>query len=195
MARARATTHLSYTPDWPGQAVDRLLHAWDKPRIRALTAALGAGVQMQEDLQWDLLTSTTLDAATGDALDQWGDLVGEQRGALADQSYRQFLQARMLANRCPGTVDSLIELLEVAAAPVLDVYHQDNLPAGIYLVVQRAAFLPDATRRRIARLIEGVRPGGRHLTVIEALPGAFGFSGATGSGGYGVGPLSRLIRP
>jgi len=194
MAQQTATTQVQHVPDWPTRGEDRLLRSWDRPRIRALVEALGEGAQLQEELAWDLLVSTGLDEATGDALDQWGALVGEQRLGLADNDYRQFILARMLVNRSSGTVDELVEILEVAAAPVLDVQHQDNLPAGIYLVVTRNTWLTEGARRRVARLMEAARPAGRHVSVIESLPLGFGFADDPDAGGYDEGTYSRLIR-
>jgi hypothetical protein len=194
MAQQTATTQLQLVPDWPDRGTDRLLVAWDKPRIRALVASLGEGAQLQEDQTWDLLVSTGLDEATGDALDQWGELVGEQRGPLSDNDYRQFILARMLVNRSSGTVDELLEILDVATQPNAGVYHQDNLPAGFYLVVDRQQFMAEATRRRVARLLEDARPAGRHMTVIESLVQGFGFADDDSAEGYGTGPFSRLIR-
>lgn len=194
MSQQTATTELQHVPDWGDKGVDRLLHPWDKPKIRELVQAFGDGVQLHEEETWDLLVSTGLAEATGDALDQWGDLVGEQRGAVGDTSYRQFILARMLVNRSSGTVDELLEILDVATQPNGGTYHQDNLPAGIYLTVERDSFMGAATRRRVARLMEAARPAGRHMTLIEALTGAFGFDDDDDAAGFGVGPLSRLIR-
>lgn len=194
MAQQTATTQLQRVPNWGELGQAQLLRSWDKPKIRALIQALGAGVQLQEDLQWDLLVSTGLDEATGHALDQWGDLVGEQRGPLSDQSYRQFIKARLLVNRSSGTVDELLEILDVATQPNVGVFHEDNLPAGVYLQVERNSFMGDAEYRRVARLMEDARPGGRHLSVIEALSGGFGFEADETAEGYNTGVYSRLVR-
>lgn len=195
-----ATTQLIYRPDWPDTAALRLLSGWDRPKIRAWMQALGEGAQQQEDDTFDLLTSTIIETATGDALDQWGELVGEQRLGLSDAEYRQFVLARMLVNRSAGNADSapiddLIEILDVATEPNVDVWHQDNFPAGLYLVTERLTFMTEETRRRVGRLMEDARPGGRHMTVIESVTGGFGFEDDPTAEGFGVGPFSRLIEP
>lgn len=194
MAQQSATTQLSHVPDWPTRGEDRLLRPWDKPRIRALVEALGEGSQLQEELAWDMLVSTGLAEATGDALDQWGEIVGEQRGPLSDTHYRRFILARMLVNRSSGTVDELLEILDVATEPNVGVYHQDNLPAGFYLQVERRYFMTDDVYRRVARLLEDARPAGRHMSVIEAITGGFGFDADPTAAGYNEGVYSRLIR-
>lgn len=194
MARQSATTELQRVGNWSQHAEDRLLRPWDRERIRALVEAFGAGAQAQEEMSWDVLVSTGLDEATGDALDQWGELVGEQRGGLSDSDFRQFILARMLVNRSSGLIDELLEILDVATQPNVGVWHQNNFPAGFYLVVDRQAFMSEATRRRVARLMEDARPAGRHMSVIEALSGGFGFADDDSAEGYGVGPFSRLIK-
>lgn len=194
MAQQSATTELVYVPDWPVRGVGRLLVAWDKPRIRALVESFGEGVQTQEDQTWDLLISTGLDEATGDALDQWGELVGEQRGSLGDNDFRQFIMARMLVNTSSGLIDELIEILDVATQPNVRVIHASNYPSGFYLQVERHSFMSDDVSRRVARLMEDARPAGRHMSLIEALVGGFGFEDDETAEGYDVGVYSQLIQ-
>ena len=179
----------------------RLLVEWRKPRIRALCRALGGGAQAQEDMAFDVQVSTTLEDATGHALDQWGELVGEQRGPLSDNDYRPFIYARLLANRCAGTIDSdeetvgLLEVLEACTGDFVRVWHEDNFPAGLYLVVERRSFMTLPMLRRVSRLMEQVRPAGRHMTVIETVVGGYGFEDDTEAEGLDVGPFSRLVLP
>lgn len=195
MPASSSTTELLYVPDWAARAEARLLRGWDAPRIRAFVRSLAKGAQLQEDQSFDLLVSTTLENATGQALDQWGEIVGEQRQGLSDADFRPFIKARMLVNRTASTIDEMLEILETCAAPVVRCWHEDNQPAGAYLVVERRAWMAEPMRRRVSRLMEQARPAGRHLTVIETVPGAFGFLDDTGASGLGVGPLSRLVLP
>lgn len=194
MAITSDTTQLIYEPDWAGRAEQRLLVPWRKPRIRAFVRALAAGVQLHEDQVFDLIAGTDLDVATGHALDQWGELVGEQRLGLSDNEYRQFVKARMLVNRSASTTDELIEILEVAAAPMVGVFHEHTDPATIILTVVRNGFVTEPVRRRIARLMQDASPSGRRLVVIEALAGGFGFDGTDyGTTGFDRGGYARLI--
>lgn len=190
---AEETTQLVYQPDHSGVAEGRLLVLWRKPKIRAFCRALGKGAQILEDQDLDLIASTGIDQATGDALDQWGELVGEQRLGLSDTEYRSFVLARMLVNTGDGTIDNMIEILEAAAAPVVRVLHESVFPAGFCLQVERADFMSDEMMRRVARMMTDAWPAGRHMTLIEALDGGFGFDSDTSAEGYGVGPYSRLI--
>lgn len=194
------TTRFIYVPDWSERACNRLLVKWRKPRMQALAQALGYGAQVLEDMQFDVLVSTTLDSATGDALDKWGEVVGEDRGPLTDSEYRQFIKARMLVNKSgkvddasPPPIDQLIEILDVATQPNEGVRFLSNFPAGFYLQVTRSTFLSDEARRRVSRLMEDARPAGRHMTVIEALVNGFGFAGDPDAEGFSIGPFSRLL--
>ncbi len=187
-------TQLIYVPDWPERAEARALVPWRKPRQRALLRAFGKGVQALEDESFNLIVSTDLDVAVGDALDQWGELVGEQRGGLGDNDYRQFVKVRMLVNRSNGTIDELLEIFDVATQPNVDTHHISNFPAGFYLIVYRHDWMSQPVRRRVARLMEDARPGGRHMSLIEALIAPFGFEDNPLAEGYDVGPFARLIK-
>lgn len=190
-----STTQLVYVPDWAERAEARLLVPWRKPKIRALIRALGTGAQTHEDQCMDLIASTGLEEATGHALEQWGDLVGEQKLGLSDTEYRQFIRARMLVNRCSGTVDELLEILALAAGPDASAYHTSVPPATYVLTVVRKSFMSAQARRRVARMMKQAAPAGRRMVVIEALDGGFGWSGSPDipTTGYDRGGLSRLI--
>lgn len=189
-----ATVELVYVPDWPERAADRLRTPWRAPRIGALVEALATGVQAHEDEAFDLIAGTELSVATGHSLDQWGDLVGEQRLGLSDSEFRPFIEARMLVNRCTGTVEELLGILRVATGPDSTCYHLSLFPASYVLMAVRPSWLTDAARRRVARLMTAATPAGRGFAVIESLSGGFGFEDDdTGAGGFGVGALARLI--
>jgi len=189
-----ATTQLLHVPDWPERAANRLRTPWRGDRNGALLAAIGEGAQLHEDIAFDLVVGTTLEAATGHALGQWGELVGEQRLGLSDSEYRPFIQARMLVNRCTGVVDELIQILTIAAGPDATVYHTTTAPGSVYTVVRRS-FLSASSRRRVARLFRAAAPAGRPTVVVEALAGGFGWTATPdfAVSGYSRGSMARLI--
>ncbi len=193
MSHETATTQLVRIPDYADRAEKRLLIPWQQPRIRALVRSLAEGAQLHEDQSFDLIASTGIEEATGDALDQWGELVGEQRGPLSDNEFRPFVLARMLINRCSGTVDELLEIFDIVTEPNAGVFHANNFPAGFYMVTDRLEFMSDEQCRRVARMMEDCRPAGRHMTLIEALADGFGWQDDPTAAGFGIGPFSRLI--
>lgn len=188
-----STTQLIYIPDWPTQLEKRLLVPWQTPKIRALARAAGDAAQILEDECFDLIASTGIYEAAGDALDQWGELVGEQRGPLSDNEYRQFILARMLCNRCWGTVEELRAILDIITEDNVEILHQDNFPAGFYLVAMRRDFMIDQHRRRVARMMEDVRPVAKSMSLVEAVVGGFGWQGDEDVSGWSDGPFADLI--
>lgn len=54
-----------------------------------------------------------IDRATGKTLDRIGENIGEPRGGKIDQVYRLFIKSRVTANRSPGDVETLNEVLRV----------------------------------------------------------------------------------
>lgn len=188
------TTQLLHVPDWPERTANRLRTPWRGEANGALLAALGEGAQLHEDIAFDLVAGTTLDGSTGDALDKWGELVGEPRLGLSDSEYRPFIKARMLVNRCDGTTDALLELLAVAAGPDATAYHTTTAPGAVFTVA-RSSFLSAASRRRVARLMLSAAPAGRPIVVVEALSGGFGWTDTPdfATSGYSRGPMARLI--
>lgn len=189
----RASTDLVYIPDHPDRARRRLLSQdWDKPRIVALAEALGMGAQAFEDDTFDVLIGRRLEAATGATLDQWGALVGEDRGTLDDTRYRRFIMARVLVNIGDSTVDELITIFEEITAPSV-VWYLPMYPAGFKLRAIRKGWLSDVLRRRIRRMMADAKPAGVTMVLIEALEGYFGFEGNEAASGYNVGTLARIL--
>ena len=189
-----AIERVVYEGDHRGLAKSRLPgHMRTQKRLVALTQALAHGVQMFEDEAWGVLTALPLDAAVGKVLDIWGSLVGEPRGSLtSDADYRAIIRARILANRCPGDLDSIIEVLSVAAAPAVCI-ESFNLPPGAYQVqVIRESFMAEARRLRVRRIMADANPGGRGALFVEAVHGGFA-PPASCAGGVAGGPLSRII--
>lgn len=189
------TTELVYVPDWQNRARERVRTPWQEDRVLALAEALGAGAQLHEDQVLDLVAGTTLDYATGDALDQWGELVGEQRLALSDTAYRPFIKARMLVNRCGGTTEELLTILRTLGGPGSEVFHTSVTPPGAVLLLVRPAFFTESTRRRAARLMSLAIPAARPIVVIETIPGGWGPAEADDyvTSGFDAGPAAYIL--
>ena len=78
--------------------------------IVALARGWGAGVQLLEDVNFDLLSSLVFESAIGALLDLWGAIVGEERGPLGDADYRRHL-ARVLTYMFQAATAVLGELI------------------------------------------------------------------------------------
>ena len=101
---AHVTTHVA-------DAQGRLIGQYqDRPRMAALVAAFTAGFQAIENTLWDVFAASALPNAFGATLDQIGFIVGQARNGQNDVSYRQFISARIKANRSHGKMAELLEL-------------------------------------------------------------------------------------
>jgi hypothetical protein len=101
------TTHLR-NADHVGDALARLAGQFaGATRLRGLVTALATETQALEDAAWQVFAAT-LAAATDDALDQVGAVLGMPRGVLADDDYRAVLRATARARRSSGTLPDIL---------------------------------------------------------------------------------------
>jgi len=161
----------------------------ESPRVQALVRACAGAVQEIEDIGFDLLVSTTLSAAGGWVLDQWGAVVGERRRGLDDEDYRRFIEARILANLSDDSTDRMIQIFEIVAGPG-EVRHFDLFPASYALTIKRDSPLTDGIRSRIRDLMEQIKPAGIGLTLTEATSEAYQYG--TGPG-LDQGEFARIL--
>lgn len=183
-----------YEPAHVEVAIERMLSQWrSKPRISALVQALATGVQVAEDEIFEIHVSSQFAAASGDALDKWGEFVGEERGELDDADYRVFIQARILANNTITTTDELIAIWALITAPSLEIAHRTLSPLTYVMTVLRTDFMTDARSTRVSQLMATVRAGGIAHMLVESIPGYFGFDEDPDSLGYDLGIFSREL--
>ncbi len=161
--------------------------------VRRLMMAMCKGVQAAEDLVWGVYIGTRLGLAEGASLDRWGALVGEPRGSLLyDSDYRAIIEARILANRCDGTVDSMMQVMRTALAPVDCIEHFDLFPAGFQMQAAREEWMSEERRGRVRAILDDIAPAGRVAVWVEAVFGGFG-PPESQCGNVFTGPLSRII--
>ncbi len=185
------STRLEHIPDHEERAEALLPFVFrTRPRFCALVQSMGAGVQLLEDALYDVVAGGTLDNATLDALGQWGDIVGEEKGALLDEEYRLIIRSRVLANKCGGTRDELIVLYQTLTAPS-EVRLVDNYPAALTLTATRGTAMRDEFARRVRRVMVQAKTMGVRINLVEAVHGSFAFD--TPGAGYDVGTLSRVL--
>lgn len=185
---------IAYRPDYEDRVRGFALSQFRAlPKWSALLAALGQMAQQREDIFFGVLSGTLLDNARGEALDHWGDLVGEARGALADdRDYRRFIRGRILANRCKGSIGELATILSIITDAV-EVRHQPMFPAGLQLYAIRRTWMPEAIRRRVRLMMGDGLPAARSLLLIEALIGFYAFAETTNARGLNRGTFARVI--
>lgn len=189
---AKSTTLLEKIWSYGDEAVDRLIGIYQrKERWQGLMRGLAAGLQRVEDDAYDVLFSTILELAGGDALDQWGRMVGEPREGLTDGEYRPFIEARILANLSDGTPGDLIQIYGIITE-ANRVLHWDHYPAGFRLTAFRDDPMGEMRVDRVVRMMRDIKPGGIQMVLCEALTGALQMA----SSGPPLGSsLSRVLNP
>ena len=166
-----------YEADYRAKAVGYLLSQYQtSPRLVAFLEALATGAQYLEEAAFGVWVSTRLTTASGDALDQWGALVGEVRGGLTEDEYRRFIQARILANNSTGTTDDLVRVFELVCGPVVHVRHFDNYPASFQITALRSEAMSDVRAGRVGALMRTIKPAGVAMDLVEAVVGAMASS-------------------
>lgn len=160
-------------------------------RIREMVRAISLQVQETEDAAFDLL-STTIEESVGDALDQWGEVVGEARGGLNDDQFRAIIRVRIRANRSNGNTEQIASILaELVGSPV---FYELLYPAGYALSYQVDQHTAQACRDRWRDMMEDIRPAGVELEEIrENTPGAFGFEGNPNAEPFGIGRFTTEL--
>ncbi len=163
--------------DHVARGLARLTDRWQRPAIRAVLSAWLAEVQELEDAAWQIL-SLTIDTAEGDALSQYGHLLGLPRrdaAQVADAPYRLSLKAWARAIRASGTDGDLDAVLSYAlggGAYALEEY----FPAGLVIVPEEPLAIPDELARKI---FAQARSGGIDAQLVS-LPAAAAFRFAAG---------------
>jgi hypothetical protein len=149
----------------------------DKALVVAILRAALRQVQSLEDATWALLT-LTLDNATGAALDQFGELLGERRDTgLADDVYRDVLRATILANRSNGTGNELLAICHLLFGALFGGFTlEESFPAGVLVEPEFAMRAPDASMR----VLRKAKSGGVKLELIDPPTEAAWFTFAVG---------------
>ena len=81
------------------------------------------------------LVKRALDTAVGVQLDVIGRIVGQDRGTFDEDTYRTFLQGRILVNRSSGTVDQMIELVNTLLPDGASMVVREYYPAAFEIEV------------------------------------------------------------
>lgn len=113
MAAAPITTHVA-------DADARLLSVVrNMPTVRSMLATLVEQLQEIEDVTLPLQRGLSLAEMEGQALDDYGSLVGVPRNGLDDESYRALIKGTIGSNYSDGTgpvlMDALAQLFQAAA--------------------------------------------------------------------------------
>jgi len=162
---------------------------WESPRLRELIDALVTQIQVVEDVIEELSTERLLANAEGAQLDDYGELVGQQRLGLDDDRFRVLIQTRIQANGSNGEATRLIEVISVVVGA--DVWYRWRGPACYSLEYETATPLEADFVRFLREVVLLCTPVGVEFEVVEAPVGAFRFD--TPGSGFDDGLFARRV--
>ena len=180
------TTHVA-------EAQEKLLYQFHgAANLNAFLAALVKRAQEVEDAGVGVATLTDPNACNGAQLDLLGRVVGQLREGRDDETYRIWLQARMLLNRMSSTADEILTLLRLVVDPSRTIGFRPEYPAAFTVTVSNGV-LPLGPS--LARLLNEARAAGvlASFEWYETLP-VFSFLGAAEGSGFGVGTFASVGR-
>lgn len=181
---------IPYQPDHETESAENVLLSQfrDKPKIRALVAAMAEATQVLEDETYDLVGSLDLSVATGWSLNVLGSRVFEQRRGLSDEEYRSIIRGKIRALRGGGTAQDIYETAIAAAPPATRVEMRELPPASYEITfVVDPSFSPSAIfRKRLRTLLGLAKPAGWQAEYLLAVTTpAFAFEGPPDDGRAG----------
>lgn len=191
-----------YEPNQEARAHE--LSLWqdsDKPRLMAALSAFAAGAQLAENTSWAVIAGGSVrEAAEGETLDRWGELVGEERGGLGHEDYQRFIGLRIRVNTEHPGEQAMYEVVRDAVAPstVSRYLVADGI---VYDVWSLGAFVAEPIRAHTGALVRDFRPMAIYAAVTEQIADSYIAIGTVGTPGTTIGsisspgaePLGRLI--
>lgn len=152
---------LTEITDFAARAKAKMLAQYrERPKLAAFVGELAARAQDLEAALFDVLEQTAVGTAVGIWLDRLGGVVGEERGGEGDTLFRQYVQARVKANRSEGTLEDVIAVITAwygSAFPTLLLTE----PGRANLLVELSSPAVTATQvARLARLLKDTRAAG-----------------------------------
>jgi hypothetical protein len=139
--------------------------------LRNLLAGLVSQFQPLEQAFAQLLLERSVNNAVGAQLDAIGKIVGQPRAGLADDAYRQFVRARIAANRSSGLVNDILRVIVlVVFDPAANLQYIPQHPAAFVLRVNQVA-VSDVVADIAAQFLRDIVASGVRA-VLEYSPSA-----------------------
>jgi len=122
--------------DHVASGIDLLIEQYrGRPRIEGLIAAMLGESQSVEDAFAELAIEGNVDTAAGAQLDILGRIVGQERLALDDETFRTFIRVRVRVNRSNGTPEDIHSIFRLLYPDVGDFQIVEYPPAAFELVM------------------------------------------------------------
>ena len=153
---------LTYETD----AIANLLQQFrDQSNIEGFVRTFSASAQELESTLHDVDTELRLTTATGQQLDELGEVVKLDRGDLDDIDYSARLRARIRANRSEGTPNDVLETLRLMVV-TNDLEYSESYPAACLIQIYDALAMAISV---VAVEAGRTRPTGVNLQLIYSL--------------------------
>lgn len=130
MAITKKTTH-------DVESIARLLEQdKDKEKFEALLSlVLAPQIQDLENAIFQILTDTILATAVGVQLDRFGTIVDQARNGQNDDDYRVTLQAKTILNNAQGTLEEIVQLIDLLTGGGLEIEIVEDFPAHFDAII------------------------------------------------------------
>jgi Protein of unknown function (DUF2612) len=116
----------------------------DKANWGKLLQSYAVEFQAIEDMWSALQTQRDIDNGSGEQLDVIGRIVGQPRAGFADPAYRLRLKARILLNKCSGTIEEIYAIFVLLTAGANTFWLEQVFPASLVLHILEPT-TPDIT--------------------------------------------------
>ena len=182
----KITTHVT---DAEGNLVQQYKEA---TKLKALLGALSTQVQSLEDALHSLIEGRWIENASGQVLDDFGEIIGQERMGFDDDFYKILLYVKMGENVSQGETERVIDIYKIITRATL-VQLSEIYPAGIELMSNGS--INPITAEFIYDKIQRVRAAGVRIDRIghfDAKP--FGFAKAPGAAGFNQGKLGYYYK-
>lgn len=182
----KITTHVT---DAEGNLIQQYKEA---TKLKTLLGALNVQVQDLEDALHSLIEGRWIENASGQVLDDFGEIIGQERMGFDDDFYKILLYVKMGENVSQGETERVIDVYKIITRATL-VQLSEVFPAGIELMSNGT--INPITAEFIWDKIQRVRAAGVRIDLIghfDAKP--FGFSKAPGAAGFNQGKLGYFYK-
>ena len=144
------------------QALARLVEEFkNKPFIEGMLTAFVERYQLLENGSWEGYIARWFDNATGARLDDIGLIVKQPREGRDDNTYRKWLQARILLNRTQGRPDDTLDVLRLILPETTERSLVEEYPAAYVVRVFNDTFDPE----QLLALLRLAKPAGVRLAL------------------------------
>lgn len=139
----------------------RVIQNIDNTTLDFMMKSYGLEIQEIEDMLVELRTERYLANSEGAQLDGMGSIVGESRNGRVDDEYRIAIQVKALLNRSDGTIEQVVEIMDLASGELPTSGHYVDITEAYPACLVASTIAPVTTEPRIMKATLGkARAGG-----------------------------------